>query len=183
MQRRCHARHSFASALRRAAGDRAGHAVEPTCRQRDMAAEPCLPLGKRARDAAPSATTQPRGLQRVGRGGLPLGGAPWRRRSGLAGTAGHRRSRPAPACRSREVIKLPRWARTRAVVLHECAHGLADDKHGPRFVARYVELLDRFLGLEPTALYASLARHRVRIAIGDALRPGRPALPAKFGNK
>jgi hypothetical protein len=79
------------------------------------------------------------------------------------------------ACGSREVIKLPRWARTRPIVLHECAHGLADDKHGPRFVARYVALLERFMGLDRAALHASLARHRIRIAIAEALRPPRRA--------
>lgn len=73
------------------------------------------------------------------------------------------------ACGSRQAIKLPRWARTRPVVLHECAHGMADDQHGPRFVARYVELLERFLGLDRSMLHASLARHRVRIAIADGL--------------
>jgi putative metallohydrolase (TIGR04338 family) len=73
------------------------------------------------------------------------------------------------ACGSRQTIKLPRWARTRPVVLHECAHGLADDKHGPRFVARYVELLERFLALDRASLHASLARHRIRIAIAEQL--------------
>ena len=77
------------------------------------------------------------------------------------------------ACGSRQQIKLPRWARTRAIVLHECAHGLADDLHGPRFVDRYVALLDRFLGLDRDELYASLARHRIRIAIADELHSRR----------
>ena len=67
------------------------------------------------------------------------------------------------ACGSRQTIKLPRWARTRPVVLHECAHGLADDKHGPRFVARYVELLERFM--------ASIAR--VALVAGPAWNPDR----------
>ena len=52
------------------------------------------------------------------------------------------------AAGSRAAIKLPRWARTRAVVLHECAHGMADDQHGPGFVAAYVVLLERFAGLD-----------------------------------
>ncbi len=68
------------------------------------------------------------------------------------------------ACGSREAIKLPRWARTRAVVLHECAHGLARDMHGPEFVAAYVGLLECFAGLDETALRASLAEARVRVA-------------------
>ncbi|MDX6752620.1 hypothetical protein SH611_22710 [Geminicoccaceae bacterium 1502E] len=61
------------------------------------------------------------------------------------------------ACGSRAVIKLPRWARTRPVVLHECAHGLAPDKHGPRFVAVYVALIEQFMGLPRAALEESLA--------------------------
>jgi hypothetical protein len=67
------------------------------------------------------------------------------------------------ACGSREVIKLPRWARTRAIVLHECAHGMADDQHGPRFVAVYVALLEQFAGLELSRLRASLAIFGVRV--------------------
>jgi hypothetical protein len=68
------------------------------------------------------------------------------------------------ACGSREVIKLPRWARTRAVVLHECAHGMADDQHGPRFVAVYATLLEAFAGLERGHLTATLAAAGVAIA-------------------
>lgn len=68
------------------------------------------------------------------------------------------------ACGSRAVIKLPRWARTRAIVLHECAHGMADDQHGPRFVAVYVALLERFGGLDPADLRTSLAAAGVQVA-------------------
>lgn len=68
------------------------------------------------------------------------------------------------ACGSREVIKLPRWARTTAVVLHECAHGMADDQHGPRFVAVYVALLERFAGFDATELRRSLAEAGVKVA-------------------
>jgi hypothetical protein len=74
------------------------------------------------------------------------------------------------ACGSREVVKLPRWSRTAPIVLHECAHGLAPDRHGPRFVAAYAALLERFLGMDGAALRASLAA--AGIACGDAvLRP------------
>jgi hypothetical protein len=68
------------------------------------------------------------------------------------------------ACGSREVIKLPRWARTRPVVLHECAHGLAPDRHGPEFVKVYVSLLVRFMGLDRASLLASLAASGVKVA-------------------
>ena len=75
------------------------------------------------------------------------------------------------ACGSREVVKLPRWARTAPIVLHECAHGLAADQHGPRFVAAYVALLERFLGMDGAALRASLAA--AGVACGEAvLEPG-----------
>lgn len=68
------------------------------------------------------------------------------------------------ACGSRAAIKLPRWARTRAVVLHECAHGMADDQHGPSFVAAYVALLGRFAGLDGAGLRATLAAEGVKVA-------------------
>ena len=68
------------------------------------------------------------------------------------------------ACGSREVIKLPRWARTRPLVLHECAHGLAADKHGPEFVRVYVDLLVRFMGLDRAALVASVEMAGIKIA-------------------
>ncbi len=72
------------------------------------------------------------------------------------------------ACGSREVIKLPRWARTAPIVLHECAHGLAPDGHGPRFVAAYVALLERFLGMDGTALRLSLSA--AGVACGETAR-------------
>ena len=68
------------------------------------------------------------------------------------------------ACGSREVIKLPRWARTRPIVLHECAHGLAPDKHGPRFVATYLDLLERFMNLDRATLLQSLLQAGIRVA-------------------
>lgn len=87
---------------------------------------------------------------------------------------------------SRTAIKLPRWARTMPIVLHECAHGLAPDGHGPCFVAVYVALLERFLGLDGSALRASLLR--ARIACGEPCRgpdgrllPSAPARTARRG--
>ncbi|MEZ5825290.1 MAG: hypothetical protein R3C97_11295 [Geminicoccaceae bacterium] len=68
------------------------------------------------------------------------------------------------ACGSREVIKLPRWARTRAVVLHECAHGLAADAHGPQFVRVYTGLLESFAGFERAYLERTLRECGVRMA-------------------
>lgn len=68
------------------------------------------------------------------------------------------------ACGSRAVIKLPRWARTRVIVLHECAHGMSTDGHGPQFVRAYLRLLHHFLGHDTTELEASLRRHGVMVA-------------------
>lgn len=87
------------------------------------------------------------------------------------------------ACGSRAVIKLPRWARTRPVVLHECAHGLAPDKHGPRFVAVYLALLEQFMGLDRAALEASAAGAGIAVGkIGrsrDGALVSRTASPAR----
>lgn len=87
------------------------------------------------------------------------------------------------ACGSRQVIKLPRWARTRPVVLHECAHGLAPDKHGPRFVAVYIALVERFLGQDAAQLRQSaeaaglLVGKLARGASGELVAKGRRAPP------
>jgi hypothetical protein len=81
------------------------------------------------------------------------------------------------AAGSRAVIKLPRWARTRPIVLHECAHGLAVDGHGPDFVRAYVELLVEFMGLERTVLEASLRADGVQVTpFGQPIAA--PAAPA-----
>jgi hypothetical protein len=68
------------------------------------------------------------------------------------------------ACGSREVIKLPVWARTPAVVLHECAHGIARDQHGPEFVAVYIVLLARFLAFDEVDLGRSAQAAGLRLA-------------------
>ena len=49
-------------------------------------------------------------------------------------------------------ISLPVWAYRRGVVLHELAHALSDDGHGPRFVRIYIDLVDRWMGAEAADL-------------------------------
>ena len=71
------------------------------------------------------------------------------------------------AAGSRDVIKLPRWARTRPVVLHECAHGLATDGHGPDYVRQYVELLVDFMAFDRAELEDSLALANIAITPRD----------------
>ncbi|MFO1036637.1 MAG: hypothetical protein U1E45_07320 [Geminicoccaceae bacterium] len=77
------------------------------------------------------------------------------------------------ACGSREVIKLPRWARTVPVVLHECAHGMAPDKHGPQFVAAYVDLVVEFMGLDRECLLTTLQAAGIEVATGPKRRSRR----------
>lgn len=73
------------------------------------------------------------------------------------------------AAGSREVIHLPRWARRLPVVLHECAHGVTPDRHGPLFVRAYVELLVVFAGYGRLDLETAVRRAGLRIAPRAAL--------------
>lgn len=54
------------------------------------------------------------------------------------------------------VIKLPRWARSRWVILHEMAHRLTptDEAHGPRFVGVLIGLAARWLEYDAHQLMA-----------------------------
>lgn len=54
------------------------------------------------------------------------------------------------------VIKLPKWARSRWVILHEMAHRLTpqDEAHGPRFVGVLIGLVCRHLDFDATRLMA-----------------------------
>ncbi len=51
-------------------------------------------------------------------------------------------------------ITLPRWARSRWVILHELAHRLTpgDEAHGPRFVGVLMGLVSRWLDYDATQL-------------------------------
>ena len=66
------------------------------------------------------------------------------------------------ACESNGTLKLPKWARSEAVVIHEAAHyvtghvyGQGSAWHGPEFVAVYLAMLARLLGLDFDALKRS----------------------------
>ena len=66
----------------------------------------------------------------------------------------------------REWIALPRAMRREWVVLHELAHCLAPDKHGPLFCACYLQLVARQLGAEAeAALRGAFDQHRVKVAV------------------
>ena len=61
-------------------------------------------------------------------------------------------------------IAVPRAMRREWVLLHEVAHCLTPDKHGPQFCACYLELVRRRLGPEAAdALALAFAGHRVRV--------------------
>ena len=75
------------------------------------------------------------------------------------------------AAGSREVIKLPRWARTRPIVLHECAHGLAADGHGPDFARVYIDLLADFMAIDRSEMERTAGRAGLKVtSAGHAIQ-------------
>lgn len=62
-------------------------------------------------------------------------------------------------------IMLPKWARKKWYVLHECAHFLAYDKHGPKFVREYCNLLSQFYKKDIDSLYRSLEDRKIEYSI------------------
>jgi len=93
----------------------------------------------------------------------------WKSRSTVREVAvltgqGARTARAAHYARG-PVIKLPLWARTKPVILHELAHHLAglDEKHGPVFAADYLALVQRWMGPKHIRrLSAAYKRNRVK---------------------
>lgn len=65
-------------------------------------------------------------------------------------------------------IRLPRWARTRPVILHELAHHLRPSGtagHGPEFCRVYLVLLARYYSEEGAqAVERAFQQHKVKIA-------------------
>jgi len=63
------------------------------------------------------------------------------------------------------VLNLPRWSRSKLVVLHEFAHTLTPDRyaaHGPEFCANYLDLVKRWIDKDThAALKDSFQQHRV----------------------
>ncbi len=89
----------------------------------------------------------------------------WRRergRLGLAGKAAPPIERPSwgqtsALAHASHRITLPRWARSRWVILHELAHRLTPDRstdagHGPRFVGCLIGLASRWIGYDASLL-------------------------------
>lgn len=86
----------------------------------------------------------------------------WRSERGRVGLAKHRAPELArnlwgqrrATAGPDNVIKLPRWARSRWVILHEMAHRLtpADEAHGPRFVGVLIGLVCRHMDYDASRL-------------------------------
>ena len=79
-------------------------------------------------------------------------------------------------------INLPRWARSKAVVLHETAHCLVDRMdhlsedggHGPYFMGTYIRLLGHFLELSRTELKQGAKAKKIKVMPSKYLnRPSR----------
>lgn len=70
-------------------------------------------------------------------------------------TDGRGRRRGAAFVSSRR-IALPKYARKKWYVLHECAHFLGRDKHGPQFVGQYCKLLAKYYESDVEYLYNGL---------------------------
>lgn len=66
-------------------------------------------------------------------------------------------------------LKLPVWARTKGVILHELAHNLSYrdgwcDAHGPWFMRYFIDLVARFLGQNKSALLKSAKAAGLKVA-------------------
>lgn len=71
-------------------------------------------------------------------------------------------------------IRLPRWARTKGIVLHEVAHLAVEDlahlhhyevsSHGPEFCFVFLKLIEQFLGqAEANELFLEFSRSKIRM--------------------
>jgi len=62
-------------------------------------------------------------------------------------------------------MNMPKWARSKWVILHEIAHNIQfeDPGHGWQFAAIYLDMVGRFIGSEAKAkLKAAFKKHKVR---------------------
>lgn len=62
-------------------------------------------------------------------------------------------------------IMLPKWARKKWYVLHECAHFLGQDKHGPKFVGEYCKLLAQYYKKDIDSLSRSLKDRKIEFLV------------------
>lgn len=69
------------------------------------------------------------------------------------------------------VIKMPRWSRTKLIILHEVAHAIQTERpsHGRQFARIYLDLVSRFIGVE-----AATQLKGAYVAVGVRSGPKRP---------
>ena len=80
---------------------------------------------------------------------------------------GRGRRTPCAKYKSR-TIALPKFARKKWIILHEVAHFLGRDKHGPCFMAEYIELLAREYGRSINSLRDSALEHGLKVGVQPA---------------
>lgn len=83
-------------------------------------------------------------------------------------------------------LNLPRWARTKAVVLHEITHALTPDRpaHGWVFCKNYLAIVQHFMGTEAAKeLRVAYREHRVRYNPPRRLSPATLAKLREHGRK
>lgn len=118
-----------------------------------------------------------------------VGSAWWRHRSGIGKVlvldGRGRRSACATTLYGQKAIKMPRWMRSRATVLHELAHHLSPGyHHDAQFAASMLGLVRRWMGeTEGQELKASYRRHKVHAY--NAPKPTRrmPKVPCHLCRK
>lgn len=85
--------------------------------------------------------------------------------------------RRAGYSRGQHVISLPRYYRKAWVVAHEVAHTLVDHNrvpgHGEEFMAVYIDLLERYCGMDGGRLLGYFAERGVRVGVFAEVPTGR----------
>ena len=85
--------------------------------------------------------------------------------------------RRAGYSRPRHVISLPRYYRKAWVVAHEAAHTFVDHNrvpgHGEEFMAVYLDLLERYCGMDGPGLLSHFTQRGVRVCSFAELAGGR----------
>lgn len=72
------------------------------------------------------------------------------------------------ACATNGWMKLPKWSRTKLIILHEMAHAIQIERpgHGRQFCMIYLDLVKRWIGIECyRALRASFRKHKVKVGV------------------
>ena len=77
-------------------------------------------------------------------------------------TDGRGRRSPCAKYKSRQ-IALPKFARKKWIIIHEVAHFLGRDKHGPAFMTEYIRLLAKEYGRSEEMLRDSAIEYGLKL--------------------